>query len=96
MVIPMKGQFEQQCNAAALNEMGVPVMKSLKKKHLDKLKHWLQSRKRVLVDYPDNTEQIIDKILHTHAPSGTMEALQMGKVYNFKKFRQLTIKKIMA
>ena len=32
MVIPMKGQYEQQCNAAALETMGVPVIKSLKKK----------------------------------------------------------------
>ena len=32
MVIPMKGQYEQQCNAAALKEMGVPVIKNLKEK----------------------------------------------------------------
>ncbi len=30
MVIPMKGQYEQQCNAAALKTMGVPVLKKLK------------------------------------------------------------------
>jgi len=26
MVIPMKKQFEQQCNAEALKEVGVPVI----------------------------------------------------------------------
>lgn len=31
LVIPMKTQYEQQCNAAALKAMGVPVVKSLKK-----------------------------------------------------------------
>src|SRR5690606_40225251 len=30
MVVPMKGQFEQQCNAAALKTMGVPVIRKLK------------------------------------------------------------------
>ncbi len=34
----MKGQYEQQCNAAALKEMSVPVLKKLKKKILKKLK----------------------------------------------------------
>jgi uncharacterized protein (TIGR00661 family) len=63
MVIPMKNQFEQHCNAAALREMGVPVLKSLKSKHLPQLQNWLQSGPRVTVQYPDNTEQIIDNIL---------------------------------
>ncbi|SHI44160.1 glycosyltransferase family protein [Pseudozobellia thermophila] len=63
MVIPMKGQYEQQCNAAALKEMGVPVVKSLKMKHLDKIKDWIESEKRLDIHYPDITEQIIDRVL---------------------------------
>lgn len=31
LVIPMKGQYERQCNAAALDFLGIPVLKSLKK-----------------------------------------------------------------
>jgi len=63
MVIPMKGQYEQQCNTASLKEMGVPVIKSLKKKHLSKLKDWIKSDVRIEVDYPDITERIIDLVL---------------------------------
>jgi hypothetical protein len=37
MVVPMKGQFEQQCNAAALKDMGIPVIKSLKAKNLSEI-----------------------------------------------------------
>jgi uncharacterized protein (TIGR00661 family) len=33
LVIPMKTQYEQHCNAAVLKSMGVPVVKSVKKKH---------------------------------------------------------------
>ncbi len=63
LVIPMKGQFEQQLNSAALQEMGVPVMKSLKIKHLNKLINWVEDNSRVEVDYPNITESIIDQIL---------------------------------
>jgi uncharacterized protein (TIGR00661 family) len=63
IVIPMKSQYEQQCNAAALKEMGVPIVKSLKMKHLGKLQDWVESDRKVEVYYPDITETIIDRIL---------------------------------
>ncbi len=63
MVIPMKSQYEQHCNAAGLAHLGVPVIKSLKKKHLPKIGVWLKEGKIIEVDYPDKTEQIIDMIL---------------------------------
>ena len=63
LVIPMKTQYEQQCNAAVLKSMGVPVLKKLKKKHLEKLEDWLANGKPVEVHYPDRTEEIIDAIL---------------------------------
>ncbi len=69
MVIPMKGQYEQQCNAAALKKMGVPVIKSLKNKHLNTLKNWVKSDVRVQVSYPDITERIIDQLLKEHFDS---------------------------
>lgn len=63
MVIPMKGQYEQQCNAAALKEMDVPIIKSLKMKHLNKLKHWVEDDSQIDVFYPNITEKIIDRLL---------------------------------
>ena len=63
LVIPMKGQYEQQCNAAALKEMGVPVVKSLKLKHLDKIKSWIDTNTKLDVHYPDNTDEIIESVL---------------------------------
>ncbi len=63
MVIPMKWQYEQHCNAASLEQMGVPVIKSLKEKHLDVIREWVESDRRVEVDYPDETADIIDRLL---------------------------------
>ena len=62
MVIPMKGQYEQQCNAAALKLMGVPVIPNLKKKHFKKIASWLASEEKVKVNYPDLTRIIVRKI----------------------------------
>lgn len=66
LVIPMKTQYEQQCNAAALQVMGVPVIKSLKKKHHSIIKDWLEYGKIITVDYPDITEQIVDTLITNH------------------------------
>ncbi|MDP4600015.1 MAG: glycosyl transferase, partial [Polaribacter sp.] len=63
MVIPMKNQFEQQCNAAALEKMGVPVIKSLERKRLKKIAKWIHSEPLYKVNYPDITEDILESFL---------------------------------
>ena len=63
LVVPMKQQYEQHCNAAGAADLGVPVIKSLKKKHIEKVSQWLYHSKPIQVDYPDDTEKIIDSIL---------------------------------
>lgn len=63
MVIPMKNQYEQQCNAAMLRSMGVGLIKSLKKKHYDKIQNWLDSGIKVKVHYPDQTNEIVNSLL---------------------------------
>lgn len=66
MVVPMKGQYEQQCNAAALKKMNVPVIKSLKSKHYDKIESWLESNQSIEVDYKNETDSILENILNNH------------------------------
>ncbi len=71
MVIPMKGQYEQQCNAAALADMGVPMIKKLKRKNIGKIKEWIADDRIIKVNYPDETEKIIDYILTKHTNETT-------------------------
>ncbi len=66
LVIPMKNQYEQHLNAASLKEMGVPVIKSLKKKYEYDMESWLYSKSRVAVDYPNKTAEIIHNIVQKH------------------------------
>ncbi|TXK52184.1 glycosyl transferase [Pontibacter qinzhouensis] len=63
MVVPMKNQFEQVCNAAVLQHMGIPTIKSLKKKHLPALHQWLAEGQTVPVHYPDETEALVERII---------------------------------
>ena len=71
MVIPMKGQYEHKCNAAALSDIGVPVIKSLKIKHLSKIKNWVNSESKIEIYYPDITNTIVEQILQ-EAPVGSV------------------------
>lgn len=59
LVVPMKSQYEQHCNAAALKKLGVPIIKKVKKKNLDKILNWIDSDVRVQVQYPDITEEAV-------------------------------------
>jgi uncharacterized protein (TIGR00661 family) len=96
MVIPMKRQFEQQCNAAALKEMGVPVIKSLKEKYLPIIRQWLSTAPTITVKYPDITEQIIDALLDEHRTSFNHSQIIPGKrAYSVKELRKLSLKKIL-
>ena len=67
MVIPMKGQYEQQCNAAALKKMDIPVLKNLKKSKIEKIIAWVKNNDIVEVDYPNVTDKIIDGLFKTHS-----------------------------
>lgn len=69
LVIPMRNQFEQQLNAAALKNMGVPVIKSLKDKYDMVIASWLANDNTVEVNYPDITGDIIDRIVRNHVSS---------------------------
>ena len=66
LVLPMKQQYEQHCNAAALAKMGVPVIKNLKDKHLDVVDHWLREGQAIPLDYPDQTGAVLDRLLAEH------------------------------
>ncbi|TRX72219.1 glycosyltransferase family protein [Carboxylicivirga sp. M1479] len=66
-VIPMKGQYEQLCNAEFLKSMGVSCLQSLSN-DVDLLKKWTQSNERVHVYYPNNLEETIEALVQQHYP----------------------------
>lgn len=97
LVIPMKGQYEQQCNAAALKKMGVPVIKSLKKKHLPIIQEWLNTNQKIKVDYPNETEQIIDNLIKKHASKSLDKIANLGDgIPTLKKLKAKSFGKILT
>ena len=66
LVIPMKAQYEQLCNATVLKSMDVSVIKSLKKKHTETIEKWINRGKAIDIHYPDITADIVKKIADTH------------------------------
>lgn len=63
MVVPMKNQYEQHFNAAGLKDLGVPVIKKLNKKNVNAIQNWVNEGKVIQVNYPDETQQVIDRLL---------------------------------
>ncbi|MEZ5017760.1 MAG: glycosyltransferase family protein [Flavipsychrobacter sp.] len=63
LAIPMLQQYEQQCNAAALEEIGVPVIEVLGKKYYPQIENWIANGNPVEVNYPDNIEKVIAKMI---------------------------------
>jgi uncharacterized protein (TIGR00661 family) len=97
LVIPMKNQYEQHCNAEALKELGVPVIKTLKEKHLRVITEWLKADAKIKVDYPDNTEAILDHVLAMHTVDASPgNARVTGDDFGVKNFRNLTLKRIIS
>ena len=63
--VPMHHQYEQQCNALALEKLGVPVIWH-ESEFDDKLSSWVSDENIVSVNFPNETEHIIDELIQKH------------------------------
>lgn len=64
LVVPMHHQYEQYCNAIALEEMGVSVLHKLGKQSPLEILEWIERGKVVEKNYKDNTHEVVNKILN--------------------------------
>ena len=62
-VIPIKSQYEQYCNAAAMEEIGILVLNDLDEKILRRLHKWVDSPGSEVIEFPDQTREIISQIM---------------------------------
>ena len=63
LLIPMKNQYEQQCNAAAAAKMGIPVIQRIGPDFVVQLKTWLQKPFTFKPNFPDQTNQIVADLM---------------------------------
>jgi uncharacterized protein (TIGR00661 family) len=68
MMIPMRNQFEQACNAEAAKQLGVPVIKNIDKNFTYELSKWVKEEQNIEVNFPDKTAQIIKQLFKDFSP----------------------------
>jgi uncharacterized protein (TIGR00661 family) len=61
--IPIKKHFEQECNGAALKNLGVYILPAFNLKHSADIDFWLSRVMPVKMNYEDNSFDIVDKAL---------------------------------
>jgi uncharacterized protein (TIGR00661 family) len=67
LMIPMKGQYEQQCNAIAASRLGVPVINEIDESFVYHINNWITAGEVVKVNFPDETAQIVDNMVKRYA-----------------------------
>lgn len=63
IAIPIKGQYEQQCNAAALKKLGVKTIDKLEDGFKDIFLNWINEPGTPSVFFPHSTESIIEFVM---------------------------------
>lgn len=63
LCVPIKGQYEQLCNAAALETFGVPILSSLKKDFTHHVQNWLNAAPPAKLNLNFNTNSIVEKVM---------------------------------
>ncbi len=59
MAIPISNHYEQQCNAAALEQLGVTTLKKIDRDFADKFYTWLYKNKSIKMDYSQTIPQCL-------------------------------------
>jgi uncharacterized protein (TIGR00661 family) len=72
MVIPMRRQYEQQCNAEALERLGVPVVRDMGNEFENKLCDWINSDLVYNADYKNNLSLIVERIFDSSSRTDTL------------------------
>lgn len=67
LVIPMLNQYEQICNAEALKEMGVTVLKKIDEQFVNRVNSWLNFSHPIKVSYTNQTEKIIAELINSNS-----------------------------
>lgn len=79
MVIPMRDQYEQQCNAEALRRMGVCIAQTIDERFQQDIERWLDSTPVPEPDYPDHAEAVVAKVMDL-ARSGACQVAEQFTV----------------
>lgn len=63
MVVPLGGQYEQKCNAAALARLGVPVLSAVDENSFEQVRDWAFNGEAFEIRFPDTKVEAVERIL---------------------------------
>jgi uncharacterized protein (TIGR00661 family) len=78
MALPVRGQYEQQCNAAALERLGVKTIKELSNNFEIDFKEWLTNSQQINITYTKNTEAIVKTMMNSVSENIETPAYEFG------------------
>ncbi|RZL34206.1 MAG: glycosyl transferase, partial [Pedobacter sp.] len=67
LVAPMRFQYEQQCNAYALKQFGLPVIWGSNRNWLPVLREFVNNPQEHQFNFPDETAMIVDQVVKKYA-----------------------------
>jgi uncharacterized protein (TIGR00661 family) len=67
LMMPMKYQYEQLCNAEAAKKMGVPVIYNLDEHFVPAVKAWVSNSSQIPVNFPDRTASIVADLIKNYS-----------------------------
>ncbi len=62
LVLPILGQYEQWCNAKAMQQLGIKVVRKINQDFSQTLQDWLANTPVIHKNYPNQSQQILDYI----------------------------------
>jgi uncharacterized protein (TIGR00661 family) len=65
LAIPIKGQYEQKCNAAALEKMGITIIQELDESFSSRFYQWLAEKTPAKLVLNHSTEASVSFLMHT-------------------------------
>jgi uncharacterized protein (TIGR00661 family) len=83
MVIPIRGQYEQLCNAAALERLGVKLLQKIDESFTASFYEWIDSNTQIPVSYNDVAPGLINNLLENYPYQGSaMDLLYPNLIFN--------------
>ncbi|MGB3005047.1 MAG: glycosyltransferase family protein [Chitinophagaceae bacterium] len=79
IAIPIAGQYEQQCNAAALEQLGVLCLKSIDKNFNNHFNNWIGTPGSIKKDYSKSIIQSLEYLFSLPAKKYREEEIIMGE-----------------
>lgn len=81
LCLPIRGQYEQLCNAAALEDFGVPIIQKIDASFQDVVRGWLDSAPPLQLILKQTTNMIIEQVIETGINARFENEGTAGKLY---------------